>query len=115
MSRCSPTRSRSAFEGLTQWQWHEALEASSPEVRALLERLAVEEPEGGAPPEERATKVVVNLVEASSSRLLASMLRRDDPRCADVKGLLDMLANARAAEHWDVAGERGRGIGNVDR
>ncbi len=94
---------RSAFEALTQWTWHEALEASSPEVRALLERLAVEEPEGGAPPDERATKVVVNLVEASSSRLLASMLRRDDPRCADVKALLDMLANARAAEHWDVA------------
>jgi DNA primase len=94
---------RSAFDALTQWPWHEALEASSPEVRALLERLAVEEPEGGAPPEERATKVVVNLVEASSSRLLASMLRSDDPRCADVKALLDMLANARASEHWDVA------------
>jgi DNA primase len=94
---------RSAFDAMTRWTWHEALEAASPEVRALLERLAVEEPEGGAAPEELATKVVVNLVEASSSRLLASMLRRDDPRCADVKALLDMLANARASEHWDVA------------
>jgi DNA primase len=94
---------RSAFDAMTRWTWHDALEASSPEVRALLERLAVEEPEGGAAPEELATKVVVNLVEASSSRRLTSMLRRDDPRCADVKTLLDMLANARASEHWDVA------------
>jgi len=94
---------RSAFDALTTWPWHEALERSSPEVRALLERLAVEEPEAGAPPEELATRVVVNLVEASSSRLLASMLRREDPRCADVKALLDMLANARGSEHWDVA------------
>ena len=49
------------------------------------------------------TRVVVNLVEASSQRLLASMLRRDDPRSSEVKALLDALANARASEHWDAA------------
>ncbi|HYL53478.1 MAG TPA: hypothetical protein VEZ15_16005, partial [Acidimicrobiia bacterium] len=69
----------------------------------LLQRLAVEEPETTGPAEELARHVVVNLVEASSQRLLASMLRREDPRSADVKTMLDALANARSSEHWDVA------------
>ena len=94
---------RSAFDALTQWPWHECLERASPEVAALLQRLAVEETEGGRAPEVLATRVVVNLVEASSQRLLASMLRREDPRSAEVKALLDALANARAAEHWTDA------------
>ena len=52
---------------------------------------------------ELANRVVVNLVEASSQRLLASMLRQDDPRSAEVKAMLDELANARASERWEVA------------
>ena len=94
---------RSAFEALTIWPWHEALQQAEPEVAALLQRLAVEEPEARTAAEEAATRVVVNLVEASSQRLHTSMLRRDDPRCAEVKQLIDALANARASEHWDVA------------
>ncbi|HET9729139.1 MAG TPA: DNA primase [Acidimicrobiia bacterium] len=94
---------RTAFEALTAWPWHECLERADPEVVALLQRLAVEEPEGAEVAEDRATRVVVNLVEASSQRLLASMLKRDDPRTADVKVLLDALANARASEHWNAA------------
>jgi DNA primase len=94
---------RSAFDALAQWPWHEALDRATPEVKALLQRLAVEDPETGGPPEELASRVVVNLVEASSQRLLASMLRRDDPRSAEVKATLDVLANARASEHWDAA------------
>jgi hypothetical protein len=31
------------------------------------------------------------------------MLRRDDQRSAEVKSMLDALANARSSEHWDVA------------
>jgi hypothetical protein len=46
---------------------------------------------------------VVNLVEASSQRLLSSMLRRDDPRTSEIKARLDELANARASEHWAAA------------
>ena len=38
---------RSAFGALTQWPWHECLERASPEVAALLQRVAVEEPESG--------------------------------------------------------------------
>ncbi len=94
---------RTAFDALTSWPWHECLERVSPEVAALLQRLAVEDPETGGPEEELATHVVVNLVEASSQRHLASMLRREDPRSADVKTMLDALANARSSEHWDVA------------
>jgi DNA primase len=94
---------RTAFDALTRWPWHEVLQRASAEVVALLQRLAVEEPEGGASQDELATRVVVNLVEASSSRLLASMLRRDDPRSVTLKHMLDSLANARASEHWDLA------------
>jgi DNA primase len=94
---------RSAFDALALWPWHEALDRATPEVKALLQRLAVEDPETGGPSEELASRVVVNLVEASSQRLLASMLRRDDPRSAEVKALLDVLANARASEHWEAA------------
>jgi DNA primase len=96
---------RTAFDALTIWPWHEALERVSPEVAALLQRCAVDDPEtsAGEAAEDLATRVVVNLVEASSQRLLTSMLKRDDPRSVDVKTMLDTLANARASEHWHDA------------
>jgi DNA primase len=94
---------RSAFAGLTELPWHECLERSSPEVAALLQRLAVEDLDDRGPTEELATHVVVNLVEASSQRLLTSMLRREDPRTSEIKAQLDALTNARASEHWDAA------------
>jgi len=94
---------RTAFAGLTELPWHECLERASPEVAALLQRLAVEDLDDRGPTEELATRVVVNLVEASSQRLLTSMLRRDDPRTSEFKALLDVLTNARSSEHWDAA------------
>jgi DNA primase len=94
---------RTAFAGLTELPWHECLERASPEVAALLQRLAVEDLDDRGPTEELATRVVVNLVEASSQRLLTSMLRRDDPRTSEFKAKLDVLTNARASEHWDAA------------
>jgi DNA primase len=94
---------REAFEALTRWPWHECLERASPEVSAVLQRLAVEEPEERGAVDDLVIRVVVNIVEASSQRLLTSMLRRDDPRASDVKVLLDALANARATEHWNAA------------
>jgi len=94
---------RTAFAGLTELPWHECLERASPEVAALLQRLAVEDLDDRGPSEELATRVVVNLVEASSQRLLTSMLRRDDPRTSEFKARLDALTNARASEHWDAA------------
>jgi hypothetical protein len=94
---------RTAFGALTELPWHECLERATPEVAALLQRLAVEDLDDRGPTEELATHVVVNLVEASSQRLLSSMLRRDDPRTSEVKARLDALANARASEHWEAA------------
>jgi DNA primase len=94
---------RAAFEAMTQWPWPECVERASPEVSALLQRLAVEETEGRGAADELILRVVVNLVEASSQRLLTSMLNRDDPRASEVKVLLDTLANARATEHWNAA------------
>jgi DNA primase len=94
---------REAFDALTQWPWHECLENARPEVATLLQRLAVEEPEDGAAADEGVIRVVVNLVEASSRRLQASMLRENDPRVSEIKSLLDALANARGDEHWETA------------
>jgi len=94
---------REAFACLTELPWHECLQRASPEVAALLQRLAVEDLDAGDPSEDLATRVVVNLVEASGQRLLASMLRRDDPRTSELKSRLDYLANARGSEHWDAA------------
>jgi DNA primase len=94
---------RSAFEALTDWPWPECLDRASPEVAALLQRLAVEDLDDRSPAEEVATRVVVNLVEPSSQRLLTSMLRRGDERSSEVKAQLDLVANARVSEHWDAA------------
>jgi DNA primase len=94
---------RAAFDALTTWPWHECLENAGPEVVALLQRLSVEEPASGASPDELVTRVVVNLVEAAGQRLLASMLRRNDDRSAQVKGLLDALVRERADERWSSA------------
>jgi DNA primase len=91
---------REAFDALTRWSWPECLEHASPDVGGLLQRLAVEELDDRGASDELAVRVVVNLVEASSKRLLASMVRREDPQTSDVKALLDTLANARASEHW---------------
>ncbi|MGQ0825373.1 MAG: DNA primase [Actinomycetota bacterium] len=95
---------RSAFEALTTLPWHECLAHAPPEAAALLKRLAVEEPSGTNAPEEIVARVVVNLVEASSLRLLASMLRTADERSAAVKALLDALVRERTDERW-LAGE----------
>ena len=95
-----------AFEGLTEWPWHECLErvdargaAPAAAARGRRSRRAVR------PADELATRVVVNLVEASSQRLLASMLRRDDPRSLGAQSRCSTsLANVHArSEHWDAA------------
>jgi len=98
-----------AFDALTQWNFQDAVTQSSPEVAALLERLAVEELAiGNTSPDEVATRVVVNLVEASSQRLLASMLKAGDERSVQVKAVLDALVSARQTEHLHAAEEPAR-------
>jgi DNA primase len=102
-------RAHAAFDALTQWSFQDAVQRAAPEVAALLERLAVEELTiGNDAPDEVATRVVVNLVEASSQRLLASMVKTGDERSVQVKAVLDALVTARQAEHWNAAEEPAR-------
>jgi DNA primase len=101
-------RAHAAFEALTRWPFREAVDRADAPVAALLEQLAVEEAHGDEPSDEIVTRVVVNLVEASSQRLLASMVRQGDERSAQLKSLLDALVTARQAEHWNAAEEWAR-------
>ena len=96
---------RAAFETLAgASEFLGALGSASPEVAALIERLAVEDPEvGGEEPETLVQHVVVNLVEASSQRLLASMLRGGDERTPELKALIDVLVRERDAGVWGAA------------
>jgi hypothetical protein len=49
------------------------------------------------------SRVVVNLVEASSQRLLASMVSRDDERASEFNVLLDLLVRLRGNDEWSAA------------
>jgi DNA primase len=97
---------RDAYTSLSQWSLREAVAHSEPEVSKLLERLAVEDPiVDRQPPEDMVSRVVVNLVEASSQRLLASMLTSGDERSSDLKSLLDLLVQRRVNDEWSAAEE----------
>ncbi len=96
---------RVAFDALAgAATFAEAVESCDPAVAALLQRLAVEDTHvSNDSAEAIAGRVVVNLVEASSQRLLASMLRRGDERSVDVKRLLDAVVAHRESGTWSEA------------
>ncbi len=96
---------RAAFQALADSdEFRDALNGSTSEVSALLERLAVEDPEtSGEDPEILVRHVVVNLVDASSKRLLESMLRTGDERTAELKSLIDVLVSERDTGDWKAA------------
>ena len=96
---------RAAFDTLAGAdEFHDALGRSAPDVGALIERLAVEVPEtSGEDPETLVRHVVVLLVEASSKRVLESMLRNGDERTPELKALADMLARECAEGDWGAA------------
>ena len=87
---------RSAFDALTSWPWHECLEQASPEVAALLQRLAVEDPDESRPlptscdPRRREPG---RSVKSAAARVDAATVTTR--RSSEVKSLLDALANAR--------------------
>ena len=87
---------RAAFVQLSSAaELHDALATSEGEVRALLERLAVEEPEADAEPETVRARLVVNLVEPAAERLLRQLLADGDDRASQVKVQLDVSAELR--------------------
>ncbi len=89
---------REAFEHL--WsadELHEAIEGSEGPARALLERLAVEEPMDDDEPETVRARLVVNIVGPAAERLRRRMLVDGDERAMDLAQLLDqMRGNAHA-------------------
>lgn len=93
-----------AFEVLAAHQdFHEALEASEGPVRALLERLAVEEPEADAEPETIRARLIVNTVVPAAERLQRRLVAEGDDRAMQVQPLLDAVRSA-ALSGW-AAGE----------
>ncbi|MBM3675942.1 MAG: DNA primase [Actinobacteria bacterium] len=93
-----------AFEVLAaHHDFHEALEASEGPVRALLERLAVEEPEADAEPETIRARLIVNTVVPAAERLQRRLVAEGDDRAMQVQPQLDAVRSA-AASGW-AAGE----------
>lgn len=91
---------RAAFVQLSSAaELHDALATSEGDVRALLERLAVEEPQVDAEPETVRARLVVNLVEPAAERLLRVLLQDGDDRASQVKVQLD-LVRSQAASGW---------------
>jgi DNA primase len=91
---------RAAFVQLSSAaELHEALATSEGPVRALLERLAVEEPQADAEPETVRARLVVNLVEPAAERLLRQLLADGDDRASQVKVQLDIV-RGQAASGW---------------
>ena len=100
----SESLAREAFEALaTSSTFHEALDRSGVEARALLERLAVEDPPWGDDPESYAISVFIQLLEAAAGRALSELVRAGDDRSRDLKHALDELVAARADSGWSVA------------
>ncbi len=79
-----------------------AIESSSGDVRAILERISVEEPDVGDDATLRA-RLMANAVEPAAQRRLDELLRSGDERSAPMKVLLDELVRGRTQGEWDNA------------
>jgi DNA primase len=87
---------RAAFEQLSSAaELHDALATSEGDVRALLERLAVEEPQADAEPETVRARLVVNLVEPAAERLRDQLTAADDDRAIQVTQRLDAVRSSK--------------------
>ncbi len=98
---------RSVFELLAESAtFREALDASDDPTRALLERLANEEPPEVENEDELATlraRLMTNTVEPAAQRLLARMLQVGDERGREVKTHLSAMTHHREIGDWDAA------------
>jgi DNA primase len=97
---------RDAYEQLvTHDNLHEAIESAEGSARQLLERLAVEDPEGDDEPETVRARLIVNTVVPVAKRMLARMMRDGDERASTVNRELDIVAHAREVGEWERAQE----------
>ena len=98
---------RSVFELLAESAtFQEALDASDDSTRALLQRLANEEPPEVENEDELATlraRLMTNTVEPAAQRLLARMLQEGDERGSEVKTHLSAMTHHREIGDWDAA------------
>ena len=95
---------RAAFVQLSEAaELHDALAASEGDVRALLERLAVEEPQSDSEPETVRARLVVNLVEPAAERLRDELRAAGDDRAIQVTQRLDALRSSKFGSY--AAGE----------
>ncbi len=95
---------RAAFEVLSSAdELHDALATSEGDVRALLERLAVEEPQADAEPETVRARLVVNLVEPAAERLRDELRAANDDRAIQVTQRLDAVRSSKFGSY--AAGE----------
>jgi len=98
---------RAAFEAIASTDdFHVALSESDGQVRALLERLAVEEPIASDEPETLRAHLMSNTIGPAADRVLKEMLRAHDDRATSVNLLLDALAHAREIGDWDAVQAR---------
>ena len=98
---------RAAFEAIASTDdFHVALSESDGQVRALLERLAVEEPIASDEPETLRAHLMANTIGPAADRVLKGMLRAHDDRATSVNLLLDALAHAREIGDWDAVQAR---------
>jgi len=87
----------------------DALHGTDDDVRALLERLAVEEPEADNEPETLRARLLVINVEPVAKRTLTTLLAAgDEERAGALKHNLDELVHAREIGEWERAEEIGR-------
>ncbi len=95
---------REAFRCLEEASdFDEARAASNDDVRALLERLAVEEPHYDDEPETVRPRLIVNMVVPVAERLKETLLRDDDVSVGELIAQLDAVAHAREVGDWDHA------------
>jgi hypothetical protein len=98
---------RSLFELLAESAtFQEALDTSDDSTRALLQRLANEEPPEVEDADELAAlsaRLMTNTVEPAAQRLLVTMLRDGDERGSAVKAHLSAMAHHREIGDWEGA------------
>ena len=85
--------------------FHAALETVDPVTRAVMERLAVEEPDLGDEPKVYVAELLTNLVESAGSRRVRELAAVGDEAASVGKQHVDALVRARDATDWDSAEE----------
>lgn len=83
--------------------FHHALDALDEPERAVLGRIAVEEPDLGELPDAYVTELVANLTEAAAVPILQELVRASDERAIEVKTMLDALVRERTDGRWPAA------------